>query len=49
MRLLLTIVAAILIAAAILFIGIPWLAAIMFLLRIGDWKGAWRALRGKLD
>ena len=49
MTLLVTILAAILIAAAILFIGIPWLAAIMFALRLGDWKGAWKAFRGKLD
>jgi hypothetical protein len=49
MRLLLTIVAAILIAAAILFIGIPWLAAIMFALRLGDWKGAWKAFCGRFD
>jgi hypothetical protein len=49
MGLLLTIVAGILIAAAILLIGIPWLAGIMFALRMGDWKGAWNAFRGKFD
>jgi hypothetical protein len=48
MKLLLTIVAAILIAAAILFIGLPWLGAILLALRIGDWKSAWKAFCGKL-
>ena len=43
------IVVGIVVAAIVLFIGLPWLAGVLFYLRVGDWKGAWKAFCGRLD
>ena len=49
MSLILEIAAGIVLAAIVLFLVFPWLGAIMLCLRMGDWKGAWKAFLLRLD